>query len=207
MSRALERAGFAVDRSSTLADADLKLYVTDYDIAVLDRGLPDGDALELVRGLRDRGGGCLVLFVTAADAVPERVAGLAAGADDYLVKPFALDELVARVHALTRRATLTPVETELRVADVVLEPQRARVTRAGAEIELTRKEFILLHELMRRAGQVVSRRDLIEHCWDEHLDPRSNVVDVRIAALRRKLGDPPLIVTTRGLGYALVVGE
>jgi DNA-binding response OmpR family regulator len=199
--RFLRKAGYAVDEATDLADADMKLAVNDYDAAVFDRSVPDGDSVELVRKIRAEGMNVPVMFLTALDAVNRRVEGLVAGGDDYLIKPFAMDEMVARIHALTRRPRPAPDVSELRIGDLELHLGRFTVTRGGVSIELTAKEFTLLRYLVTHSGSVVTRSDLIEHCWDEHADPMSNVVDVRIASVRRKLGDPALIHTLRGTGY------
>ncbi len=200
--RFLRHAGYSVDEAVDLASADERLSVNEYDVAVLDRTVPGGDAIELVARLRAAGDDVPIVLLTALDAVPARVDGLVAGADDYLVKPFAMDELVARVHALARRSR-GEAPTILRAGDVELDPARAEAFRDGRPLDLTAKEFTVLRYLMSRAGAVVTRSELIEHCWDEHADPMSNVVDVRIAALRRRLGDPPLVHTVRGHGYLL----
>jgi DNA-binding response OmpR family regulator len=199
--RFLRSAGYVVDESADLADAEFKLDVSEYDVAVLDRSVPGGDSIDLVERLRSRRLTLPVLFLTALDGLPDRVAGLMAGGDDYLTKPFAMEELVARVHVLARRAPQRATAPVLRLADVELDPGTARVTRNGTPIELTPKEFVVLRYLFANIGTVASRSDLIEHCWDEHADPMSNVVDVRIAALRKKLGDPALIHTVRGAGF------
>lgn len=201
VARFLRRAGYVVDEAGSLADADEKLAVNEYDLAVFDRTLGDGDAIGLVGRLRRSGQSMPIVFLTAHDAVPDRVDGLTAGADDYLVKPFAMDELVARVHALARRAHVPAAEPVLGVGDTVLDPGRGTAMRSGRLLDLTAKEFTLLRYLLRRAGAVVTRSELIEHCWDEMADPMSNVVDVRVATLRRKLGDPAVVHTVRGLGY------
>jgi DNA-binding response OmpR family regulator len=199
--RFLRAAGYATDESADLDDAAFKLDISDYDVAVLDRNVPGGDSIDLVQRLRTAGVSLPVLFLTALDALPERVAGLMAGGDDYLTKPFAMEELVARVHVLARRAPQRVTSPVLRLADIELDPGTSRVTRAGAPIDLTPKEFVVLRYLLANAGTVVSRTDLIEHCWDEHADPMSNVVDVRLAALRRKLGEPQVLHTVRGVGF------
>ena len=200
--RRLRGAGFAVDVASDLPDAAAAVEVYDYDCLVLDRAVPSGDTLDLLAELRRAGSGIPALFLTAKDAVADRVAGFEAGGDDYLVKPFAMEELVARVRSLCRRRTETapPIVT---VADLVVDLGRGEVRRAGVLLPLTRKEACVLVALALRAGTVVSRSTLIEHCWDERTDPMSNTVDVHIASLRRKLGPPSLIRTVRGLGYVL----
>lgn len=201
----LRRQGMSVDTAGTVAEADEKLRITDYDVAVLDRALPDGDAAALLRRLRAAGIGVPALFISGLDEVRERVVGLDAGADDYLVKPFAMAELLARVRALGRRreAVDQPV---LRLGDLAVDLASLAVTRAGRAITLTPKELAILTCLVRSAGRVVSRSTLIEHCWDEYADPVSNVVDVRVRMLRVKLGDPPLVHTVRGAGYVAQAG-
>lgn len=200
----LRQAGFGVDEVSTLADADVALTVNRYDCVVADRGLPDGDAVELVASLRAAGIAVPVLLLTAMGAVEERVAGFEHGADDYLVKPFAFPELVVRVRALGRRQQ-TPRAAVAQLGDLVIDLPRRRVTRSGVLLMLTAKEFSVLDVLAARVDEVVSRSELIEHCWDEVTEPMSNAVDVLIGQLRRKLGAPPLIETVRGAGYRLAV--
>jgi DNA-binding response OmpR family regulator len=178
--RRLRANGFAVDEAEDGAAADVAVWVNAYDCIVLDRRLPTGDGLELLIGWRRRGLTTPVLFLTALDRVLDRVDGFSAGGDDYLVKPFAMDELVARV-----------------------DTARHEVHRGGVLLPLTVKERCVLELLAVRAGTVVTRSELIEHCWDEHLDPVSNVVDVHLSSLRRKLGDPPLVRTVRGSGFLL----
>jgi two-component system copper resistance phosphate regulon response regulator CusR len=197
----LRSVGFAVDLVATIADADLSVAVNGYDCLVLDRMLPDGDGLELVRELRAAGSRLPVLMLTALDTVGDRISGFTEGADDYLVKPFAFAELAARVGALCRRAD-QPRPAILRAGGLEMDTASKRVRRDGVLLSLGVKEFAVLELLMVRAGQVVSRTDLIEHCWDEQADPVSNVVDAVIAQLRRKLG-PPVISTVRGAGYLI----
>ena len=198
----LRAAGFAVDLSRDMADADLKLAVNCYDCLVIDRGLPDGDGLELVRQQRDSGQRVPVLVLTARDKLSDRLDGFDHGADDYVVKPFALDELAARVRALCRRQE-RPAATRTTVGDLVIDRPRRRVQRGGVLLTLTPKEFGVLELLAINVGSVVTRTELIEHCWDEMAEPASNVVDVVIAQLRRKLGAPSLIETVRGIGFTL----
>ncbi|WP_410673544.1 response regulator transcription factor [Amycolatopsis sp. cmx-4-68] len=195
----LRSAGYAVDLVGTIADADLAIAVNRYDCLVLDRVLPDGDGLGLVGKLRGAEVRVPVLMLTAMDAVGDRVRGFAEGADDYLVKPFAFAELAARVGALCRRADW-PRPPVLRAGGLEVDTARKRVRRDGVLLSLGAKEFAVLELLVARAGQVVSRTDLIEHCWDEQADPMSNVVDAVVAQLRRKLG-APVISTVRGAGY------
>ncbi|MFI9275307.1 response regulator transcription factor [Kitasatospora sp. NPDC052896] len=199
---ALRGEGLAVDEVADLPAADEALFVTEYDCAVFDRMLPSGDAVDFVHALRRAGHTVPVLFLTARDTVADRVEGFAVGGDDYLVKPFAVPELAARVHSLCRRATAVrpPVQ---RFADLEIDTARRQVHRGGVLLVLTRKEFAVLELLAARADQAVPRADLIEKCWDEMAEPNSNVVEVLVSQLRRKLGDPPLIHTVRGVGYRL----
>ncbi|WP_238017841.1 response regulator transcription factor [Dactylosporangium sp. AC04546] len=199
---ALRGAGFAVDAAEDLPVAEEALFVNSYDCAIFDRMLPAGDALRYVHGRRRQGWQVPVLFLTARDSQADRIDGLRLGGDDYLVKPFAMAELLARVRSLCRRATVGR-PTVLRCADVELDGGRHRVTRAGVLLTLTRKEFLVLERLMTAPGEPVSRHQLISYAWDEMADPASNVLDVVIAQLRRKLRDPPLIRTVRGTGYLI----
>ncbi|MDG4784574.1 response regulator transcription factor [Micromonospora sp. WMMD1102] len=200
----LRNESYAVDLAASYADAEELLRITGYDVACLDLGLPDGDGLDLVRRLgRDpelrRPRRCLVL--TARDAVTDRVAGLDAGADDYLVKPFHFAELVARLRALGRRGDVRGAT--LRVGDLTLDLAAHRAWRGGTELELTAREFSLLRYFMHHPGLVLSAEDLLEHVWDAHANPFTASVRVILSRLRRKLGDPPPIVTITGAGYQL----
>lgn len=199
---ALRGDGFAVDTAADLPAADEALAVNSYDCAVFDRMLPSGDALQYVHHRRSTGWPMPVLFLTARDSVADRIDGLRVGGGDYLVKPFAMPELVARVRSLCRR-DLTGQQVVLRCADVVLDGGRRQISRAGVLLTLTRKEYLVLERLMTASGRPVSRPELIRYAWDEHADPASNVLDVVIARLRRKLKDPPLIHTVRGAGYRM----
>lgn len=196
----LRARGDAVDEAADLAEADERLYVNDYDVAVLDRTVPGGDAADLARRARADGVTTPILFLTALDAVDHRVAGLDAGGDDYLAKPFAMAELLARLRSLTRRSAgvAAPV---LALGDLEVDPAELTARRGDRILTLTAKELAILTHLLRHRGQVVSRSELIEHCWDELADPRSNVVDVRMRLLRQKLGEPALVHTVRGAGY------
>ncbi|WP_145911602.1 response regulator transcription factor [Kitasatospora viridis] len=206
VSAALRGDGLAVDAVADLPAADEALFVTDYDCAVFDRMLPAGDSLDYLRELRLAGRTVPVLFLTARDQVEDRVAGFAAGGDDYLVKPFALPELTARVRSLCRRAgTVRPPVH--RVADLEVDTARRQVRRDGVLLSLTGKEFAVLETLAARADLAVSRGELVEKCWDELTEPNSNVVDVLMSQLRRKLGEPALIHTVRGLGYRLAATD
>ncbi|MBT2376971.1 transcriptional regulator [Streptomyces sp. CB00316] len=199
---ALRAAGLAVDEAADLPQADEALFVTAYDCAVFDRMLPSGDAADYVEELRRDGRAVPVLFLTARDTVADRVEGFARGGDDYLVKPFAVPELVARVRSLCRRAPAVSPPV-LRVGDVAIDTARRQVRRAGVLLTFTRREFAVLEVLATRADQAVGRAELIESCWDEMAEPQSNVLEVLISQLRRKLGGPPLIHTVRGVGYRL----
>lgn len=203
---ALRRSGYAVD---TAADGDEGLWLAeshDYDAIVLDLMLPKRDGLDVLRTLRARRRPAHVLLLTARDTVADRVIGLQAGADDYLVKPFALEELLARVQALCRRAYGTKAP-RLVVADLEINPAALEVHRAGRPVELTAREYQLLEYLARRCGEVVSRTDIEAHIYDGQVDPMSNVVDSAICSLRKKISvvpsSAPLIHTRRGLGYVL----
>ncbi|MEU5946455.1 response regulator transcription factor [Micromonospora sp. NPDC047465] len=198
----LRREAFAVDVAYDGDAALERLGVNDYDVVVLDRDLPFVHGDEVCRAIVDGGGETRVLMLTAAAAVRERVAGLALGADDYLTKPFALVELSARVHALSRRARPAAPPTLAR-AGIVVDPGRREVHRDGRYVPLSRKEFAVLVELLRADGSVVSAEELLERAWDEHIDPFTNVVRVTVMKLRRKLGDPPVVETVPGVGYRI----
>jgi two-component system OmpR family response regulator len=198
---ALRGAGFAVDVAVDLPGADEALSVNAYDCVVFDRMLPGGDSLYYVEHRRREGWPVPVLFLTGRDAVADRIAGLASG-DDYLVKPFAVVELVARVRSLCRRGGTGPAPV-LRRGDVELDSGRHEARRGGSPLTLTTKEFVVLHRLLAADGQPVRRTELIQAAWDEVVPPASNVLDVLIAQLRRKLGTPPILHTVRGIGYVL----
>ncbi|WP_193432202.1 response regulator transcription factor [Kribbella sp. ALI-6-A] len=203
VSAGLRSAALAVDSAGDIATADEALFVNSYDCVVFDRMLPDGDSVGYVRTRRREGWAVPVLFLTARDTLADRVEGFEHGGDDYLVKPFAVAELTARVLSLCRRAG-TGRPPVLRYDDVELDTGRREVRRAGVLLTLTAKEFSVLEYLISRAEQVVSRTDLIEHCWDSAADPMSNVVDVTIKRLRTKLRRPELVHAVRGQGYRLV---
>ncbi|HEC10265.1 MAG TPA: response regulator transcription factor [Acidimicrobiales bacterium] len=201
--RGLAEEGHAVDLVGTVAQAEEALFVDDHDLLVLDLGLPDGDGAELCRRLRAEGSQLKVLMLTARDDLSDKVGGLDAGADDYLTKPFAFPELAARVRALLRRPadTRSPV---MEAAGIRLDPAAHTVWAGQIAVPLTPKEFSLLHYLMAHTGDVVSRSILLEHVWDANYDGLSNVVDVHVANLRRKLelpGSDGVIETVRGVGY------
>lgn len=178
-----------------------------FDALVVDRMLPGLDGLALVRALREAGVGTRVIFLTAMHGVGDRVAGLEAGGDDYLVKPFAFAELLARLHALLRRPTLTEAVTTLQVGDLELDLLRRSVTRDGQRVDLQPREFLLLEFLVRHADRVVTRTMLLEGVWDFHFDPRTNIVETHVSRLRGKLNRagelPDMIQTVRGAGYML----
>jgi len=207
--RGLEQVQHIVDLAATLRDGDYLASVQDYDLLILDCMLPDGDGRKLCRDLRARGLGVPVLLLTAKNSIEDKVTGLDSGADDYLTKPFDFGELLARVRALGRRVS-TPLLQELSIADLKIDPVTRKVTRAAQSIQLTPKEYQLLEVLMRRAGQVVTRTELLEHVWDLHFDPSSNIVDVVIKILRDKIDrkfHPRLIQTVRGVGYMIKAEE
>ena len=200
--RTLERAGFACDTASRVEDAEELLGLHAYDLLILDRRLPDGDGLEVCRRARRAGFGQSNLTQTAKDDPQSTVEGLADGADDYLGKPFDLEVLVARAHALMRRNTRRS-PTELVSGDLRLDPGRRTVHRGTEPLELTAREFRILEVLMRAPGEVVSRETILEQAWGEREDPMSNTIDVLVSRLRSKLGGPSRLETVRGLGYRL----
>ena len=208
VSRGLREAGFAVDVASTGHEGLAKAQSSEYDAAIVDVMLPGRDGLSLVGELRRTGVSTPVLVLTARRSIEDRVHGLEAGADDYLTKPFAFPELLARIHALIRRARGTPEPTELAMADLTLNRLTRRVERAGKEIDLPPREFALLDLLLRNAGRVVSKTMILSHVWGYDFDPGSNVVDVLVFRLRDKIDrgfTPPLLHTVRGVGYVLKV--
>jgi two-component system OmpR family response regulator len=177
-----------------------------FDVLVLDRMLPKLDGLEVVRRLRARGSTVPILILSALDEVDERVEGLRAGGDDYLAKPYHLEELVARLDALVRRQAGAGPSGKLKLLDLELDVRARRVTRAGRKIDLTAREFQLLEFLMRHAGQVVTRTMILEGVWDYHFDPKTNVIDVHISRLRQAIDkgfERQLLHTVRGAGYTL----
>ena len=207
IAKGLREAAHAVDVVGDGASAAEQIHQYDYDALILDVMLPGRDGLSVCRDVRAAGSSVPVLMLTARDAVEARVQGLDAGADDYLTKPFDFRELLARLRALTRRdrRPLTPERVE--VAGLVIEIGARRVFRGADEIPLTSREYALLEYLARRAGDVVGRADIAEHVWDEYYDAFSNVVDVYVQRLRRKLdaaGAPSVIRTRRGQGYQLL---
>ncbi len=205
LKRGLEEQGYAVDVSGDGAEALWLASETAYDTIVLDVALPSLDGLELTRRLRAKRQWTPVLLLTARDAVDDRVSGLDAGADDYLVKPFSFTELLARVRALVRRSRVER-PTVLQVGDLRLDPARRRAWRAEAELDLSPKEFALLELFLAHPGEVLTRGRILEHVWDFAHDPTSNVVDQYVAYLRRKVDRPfgrADLETVRGFGYRL----
>ncbi|MFL5505537.1 MAG: response regulator transcription factor [Gemmatimonadales bacterium] len=205
LAKGLRQAAHAVDLAPTLAEARVRMAMERYDGVLLDLGLPDGSGLALAREIRSRGDRVPILVLTARDSVRDRVAGLDAGADDYVVKPFALEEVLARLRALERRAPDFRA-TVITVADLQVDPSTRSAIRAGTPIPLTTTEYALLEFLARHAGSVLGRAEISAHVWDENYDPLSNVIDVYVARLRKKVDLPglvPLLHTVRGAGYAL----
>jgi two-component system OmpR family response regulator len=206
VARGLREAGFAVDRASDGAEGLVAALDQAYDVAVVDVMLPKRDGLAVIEELRRKGVMTPVLILSARQTVDDRVRGLQAGGDDYLTKPFAFAELLARVQALVRRASRTTEPTTLTVEDLVLDLLSRRVTRAGATVDLRPREFALLEYLMRNAGKVVSKTMILSHVWEYSFDPQTNIVDVLVSRLRDKVDRPfhtKLIHTVRGVGYVL----
>lgn len=210
LAKGLREQAYAVDIA---ADGDTALFqaaTTDYDALILDLMLPRVDGLSVCRSIRDGGNATPILMLTARDAVESRIQGLDCGADDYLVKPYDFGELLARLRALIRRGRQPVLPEALAVGPLRVETRRRCAVVSGVPLVLTAKEYALIEYLARRAGDVVSRADIAEHVWDEHYDPLSNVVDVYIQRLRRKLeaaGEPSLIRTRRGEGYQLAADQ
>jgi DNA-binding response OmpR family regulator len=202
IARGLRQQGMAVDTALDGLSGLEKAGLNDYDVVILDRNLPEMHGDEVCRRLTSSGVSARILMLTAARGLRDRVAGLDLGADDYLGKPFAFDELVARVRALARRAA-PPRPPLLRRGDVELDPATRNACRGERELELTNKEFGVLEVLLAAGGSVVSAEELLGKVWDENADPFSNVVRVTMMTLRRKLGEPQLIETLPGAGYRL----
>ena len=205
LAKGLREEGFVVDVAATGEDGEDRAAIDEYDAIVLDWLLPDKDGLAVCRSLRARDVFTPILMLTARDSVADRVSGLSTGADDYLTKPFAFAEVLARINALLRRSRVTQPPV-LKVGDLTLDPARRRAARGGVPITLTPKEYAILEVLMRSSGELVSRTRLTERVWDEASEVLDNLVDVHVSHLRRKLergGGPPLIQTVRGLGYRL----
>jgi two-component system OmpR family response regulator len=204
--RGLREAGFAVDHAVDGEDGLVLASREPYDVAIVDVMLPRRDGLSLIEELRRRSISTPVLILSARRSVDDRVRGLQSGGDDYLTKPFAFAELLARVQALVRRATRSTEPTTLTADDVVLDLLSRRVTRGGAAIDLRPREFALLEYLMRNAGKVVSKTMILSHVWDYNFDQQTNIVDVLVSRLREKIDKPfekKLLHTVRGVGYVL----
>ena len=206
VARGLREAGFAVDQAAD-GVTGLELALSEpYDVAIVDLMLPQRDGLSLIDELRRRGRTTPVLILSARRSVDDRVRGLQSGGDDYLTKPFAFAELLARVQALVRRATRSPEPTTLTIGDLTLDLLSRKVTRGGAAIELRPREFALLEYLMRNPSKVVSKTMILSHVWDYSFDPQTNIVDVLVSRLREKIDRPfdhKLLRTVRGVGYVL----
>lgn len=208
LGRGLESGGYAVDVANTGSSAVDHVHSTEYDLVILDLGLPDMDGLQVLEKIRNRKTVPPILILSARDSVDDRVKGLEQGADDYLVKPFAFVELLARVRVLLRRGQPTP--EKLQVGDLTLDCIRRKVTRANESIELAPKEFSILEYMMRNRGRPLSRTMIVEHVWDMDYDGLTNIVDVYIRHLRSKIDDKwalKLIHTVRGIGYMLDLPE
>lgn len=202
IARGLRREGMAVDVATDGDSGSEKATITRYDVVLLDRDLPGLSGDQLCRDIVDSNSLTRVLMLTASGSVADRVNGLSLGADDYLAKPFAFPELVARVRALGRRST-PPSPPTLTAGDLELDPAKRSVARRGEPVELTRKEFGVLEVLMSASGKVVSSEDLLERVWDEHADPFTTTVRVTVMTLRKKLGEPGMIDTVVGSGYRI----
>ena len=210
LKQGLLEAGFVVDLARNGEDGLHDALTVDYDLVILDVMLPGIDGWSVLRGIRAAGKEIPVLFLTARDQVDDRVRGLELGADDYLVKPFAFAELLARVRTLLRRGGKSKEPEVLKAADLELDLIRRRATRSGKRIELTAKEFALLELLLRRQGEVLPRSLIASQVWDMNFDSDTNVIEVAVKRLRAKVDDdftPKLIRTVRGMGYVLEVGE
>lgn len=208
--KGLKEENYVVDWAANGRDGLLLAAGSDYDLLIVDRMLPGLDGLGVISTLRAAGNRVPTLILSALGEVDERIRGLRAGGDDYLTKPFSFGELLARIEALLRRGHIQQQVTVLRVADLEMDLVAHRVTRAGREIRLQPQEWRLLEHLMRNAGRVLSRTMIFESVWDYHFDPQTNVIDVHIGRLRRKLDkgfERPLIQTVRGMGYALKAPE
>ena len=206
IARGLREAGFAVDVAADGKEGLEAALTGEPDVAIVDLMLPGRDGLSVIDELRRQGRSTPVLILSARRSVDDRVRGLQAGGDDYLTKPFAFAELLARVQALVRRATRTPEATTLTVGDLVLDLLSRKVTRAGQPIELRPREFALLEYLMRNAGKVVSKTMILSHVWEYNFDPQTNIVDVLVSRLRDKIDRPferKLLQTVRGVGYVI----
>jgi two-component system OmpR family response regulator len=204
--RGLEEAGHQVEHAADGSSGLLNAAQHNFDVLIVDRMLPKLDGLTIVQTLRASGNTTPILILSALHQVDERVKGLKAGGDDYLVKPFAFAELMARIEVLSRRQQPISEQSSLQVADLIMNFRTRKVTRGNREIPLQNREFMLLEYLMRHAGQVVTRTMLLENVWDFHFDPQTNVIDVQVSRLRQKIDkgfEKALIKTVRGAGYKL----
>jgi two-component system OmpR family response regulator len=206
MAKGLREAGHAVDHAASGPDGLFMATSERYDVMIVDRMLPGLDGLAVIQAIRAAGNATPVLILSALGKVDDRVRGLKAGGDDYLVKPYAFAELMARIEALSRRVSTAQPDTRLKVEDLEMDLLARSVTRGGHEIDLQPREFRLLEYLMRHAGQVVTRTMLLENVWEYHFDPQTNLIDVHISRLRQKIDkdfEVALIHTVRGAGYTL----
>lgn len=204
--KGLKGEGWLVDHVADGRQALFQVAAETYDVIVLDRMLPNVDGLKILQTMRASGDNTPVLVLSALGDVDNRVKGLRAGGDDYLAKPFAFSELLARVEALSRRKGVVQETTELQLADLEMNLLSRTVTRQGRPIDLTAREFMLLEHLLRNAGRVVSRSMLLEAVWDYNFDPQTNIIDQHVSRLRQKIDrdfDPPLLQTVRGMGYTI----
>jgi two-component system, OmpR family, response regulator len=204
--KGLRENGYEVEHSADGRDGLEKALSARYEVIIADRQLPFIEGLQIIQALREKQDQTPVLILSALGTVDDRVAGLRAGGDDYLTKPFAFSELLARIEALRRRATSPSEVTRLKVADLEMDLLMRRVSRAGEEIDLTTKEYQLLEYLLRRPGQIATRTMLLENVWNLHFDPQTNIIDVHMSRLRNAIDrgfSKPLIHTVRGAGYVL----
>ena len=210
LARGLREQSYAVDIASDGRTAVFQAQTTDYDAVILDLILPKLDGMSVCRELRSEGSSVPILMLTARDAVQSRIAGLDSGADDYLTKPFDFNELLARLRAVIRRGVRPPVPDRLRVGSIELDTRSKEVTKGGQRVRLTMREYSLLEYFVRHPRQVIGRAKIAEHVWDGSYDPFSNVIDVYVQRLRRKIDDAEgesLIRTRRGEGYAFIPRE
>lgn len=206
VAKGLRENAFAVDVAETGEDALYQADINTYDVIILDVMIPAPDGFEVCRELREKGSQIPILMLTARDAVEDRIEGLDTGADDYLTKPFAFGELLARLRAILRRKEKSFLPSRFTVDDLEIDTKAQRAWRNGNEISFTTKEFTVLEYLARNAGKVIGREEISEHCWDETYDPFSNSIEVFINRLRKKIdadGKTPLLHTRRGAGYVL----